>query len=155
MKGFLILLLLGALACADDGVDEELKELEKHAEALQETVKRTTERLPVDSEEVARFQKKALDLANDKRFTKAAEELWANSRRNELLIAEAVFFVLVLVLKAWRQAKAKHWFRKLLSGFFWNLVLWAGVVFVLPALILGEPYRIFVGKLWSTFVQGN
>lgn len=98
-------------------------------------------------------RRKALALASDEKFTKAANQLWAHPDRNKLLVVQGIFFVVIYLLRAWRQARAGNWFTRILVGLLFTIILWGGLSYVIPAIILGEPYRIFVHTIWHTLTS--
>jgi hypothetical protein len=98
-------------------------------------------------------RRKVLALASDEKFLKAANDLWAHPNRNQLLITQGIFFVIVFLLRAWRRAKTSNWFMRLLVSLFFTVVLWGGLSYVIPSIVLGEPYRIFVHTIWNTIIS--
>ncbi len=60
--------------------------------------------------------------------------------RKILLYSEIGLLLCMIVFRAWRQSKAKHWYRKLWITFY-CLVLGMGLgVFVVPAVVMGRSY---------------
>lgn len=155
---FVILLLVPCLAFAagDADLDQDLiKELEgyhKQAEQMmQQLQKAHGQEGALSAADKAR--QKVMQLATDDRFLASAGELWRHPDRNKLLAIQAGFFLLMILVKAWRQSKVNHWFRKLLVGFFFTIVTWIGVAFVIPFFVLGEPFRVFTLTLFNVLVK--
>ncbi|MGZ3713585.1 MAG: hypothetical protein ACXVBE_17600, partial [Bdellovibrionota bacterium] len=98
-------------------------------------------------------RRKIFALAENKPFLNAMNQLWASPNRNTLLIVDGIFFVVIFLLRSWRQAKASNWFTKVLVGLVFTIILWGGLSYVIPAFVLGEPYRIFVAGLWNVLVS--
>lgn len=136
-------------AYAEEDVDKELKEIQQHGKDMEQAVQKAMGVLePLGGAQ--KLQQKALTLASDKNFLDAAAKLWQHPNRNILMGCELGFFVFMLFFKAWRQSKNSHWFRRFISGAFYNLLSLAGLSFVLPALILGEPFLTVLRTVWTT-----
>jgi len=151
---FLALCLPAQHASADDNdqIAEEVAQL--HGE-LANAVKQIQEKTGnLQSGTVGAARTRVLQLASDDRFLQSAQDLWAHPKRNTLLICQAVFFVLMFLLKAWRQSAAKNWFKKILVGIFLGSLTWIGMLLVLPYAFFGEPFRYFVLTLWRVLVAG-
>jgi len=148
----LILCLLFSFgAHADENEDLAREMAELHGD-LERVVKQLQEKGQLlNGEKFAPARAKAMQLASDDNFLKAAQDLWSHPSRNTLLIAQAIFFAIMFLLKAWRQSVTKNWFKKILVGAFLGLTTWAGLLVVLPYAFLGEPYRIFVLTIWRVF----
>jgi hypothetical protein len=153
----LLLTLLLSLPALADGVDEmgrEAEGIQRNIEQVRRVLQERMGGLPgIDQQTIETMRRKVMVLAADKTFLKAAGDLWQSPNRNTLLVAELIFAVFMYFFKAWRQAKASNWFTRLLTGLSLSLVTWAGVGFVLPAIILGAPYRIVVTTLWRAFTS--
>jgi uncharacterized membrane protein len=152
MKVLMLLALLLAPASFADEVDEINRDVEGLQKNMEQVRRVLQERIGgvngLDQARVEQARRKIMVLASDQKFLKAAGDLWNSPERNTLLIAEAVFFVFMFFFRAWRQAKASNWFTRVLTGFFLSVVTWIGLVLVLPAVILGEPFRQVVSSLW-------
>ena len=153
---FVLLLSLGPLvnAHAEDAADELAREMNDLQQNMQKVLEQVQKRAQVDPSpggfNVDRAREKVVRLASDDRFLRAAQELWAHPKRNLLLWVNLAIFVIMMFVKAWRQAKAANWFTKILVGFFATVATWALMLGAAPALILGEPYHVFVGTLLKT-----
>ncbi len=99
-------------------------------------------------------RRKAMRLAADDRFLKSAGELWSHPDRNKMLLIQLGFFIVMLIFKAWRQSRSTHWFKKLIVGFFFSILTWVGLVYLIPLLVLGEPFAVFTGTLFKVFLSG-
>lgn len=157
MKHFLLLFfcLLAPLSGLADENDDLAKEVAGLHGDLEKAVKQIQDKTAgLEGGTVGAARTRIMQLASDDRFTKAAQDLWAHPKRNTLLIAQGIFFVVMFLLKAWRQSAAKNWFKKILVGMFLGLATWLGLIVVLPYAILGEPYRYFMLTLWRVFVSG-
>jgi uncharacterized BrkB/YihY/UPF0761 family membrane protein len=156
MSLLLSILLFILPAFADESVEQELKEIQKHADDMEQAVQKAMGVIPGMSNnntaQASPLQKKVMALAADKEFTKALQDLWAHPNRNTLFIAQAIALLFMLLFKSWRQSKIKHWFRRLLSGLFYSFLTWLLLVVVLPLVLLGDPLRIVALKLWNTFI---
>jgi len=97
-------------------------------------------------------RKKVMRLASDDRFLKSAGDLWQHSERNKMLLIQLGFFLFMLIIKAWRQAKTNHWFKRLLVGFFLSLTTWIGLAYVIPLAVLGEPFAVFTSTLFRVLL---
>lgn len=165
MKLILALLALAAFAHATgsmtepQGADElqkELNGLNKQAEeALQKIDKLTSLPSPVTAQQMDAVKARVLRLANDDNFLQSVEALWKNEKRKELFLIQAGFFLFMLLFKAWRQSRAQHWFKKFLVGFACSVISWAGLIYVIPLIVLGKPFAVFTGTLWRVLVMGQ
>jgi hypothetical protein len=144
-------LLLATAARADENDDlaQELGQFHKDAEKILRQLQQKATGLNGDSLRGAR--EKAMRLATDDKFLSSVKELWSHPSRNTLLGAEVVFLLVMLFVKAWRQARAGNWFTKVLWSLFLSLFTWVGIVLILPYFILGEPFRVVVSTLWRVF----
>ncbi|MGE3262250.1 MAG: hypothetical protein AB7K68_10765 [Bacteriovoracia bacterium] len=134
-----------------DDIEKDLLDLQQSVEGVLHKFNTSSRGTPASQLDVAR--RKVFALAEDKQFLKAMNELWANPHRNQLLIVQGIFFAVVFLLKAWRQAKAANWFTRIFVGLFFSFITWGGLLYVIPAVVLGEPYRIFVGTIWRVLVS--
>lgn len=159
MKFFYLLLFLPLLSFAD-----EAEELAKEMETMQKDVLKATQTIQqkvggapampgLSTEGISKIKDKLVKLASDETFLKSAQEVWASPQRNNLLIAQGVFFLVMILFKAWRQSKSENWFWKFLVGCFLNLVTWVGLVVVIPVVVLGDPYWVILKTLWKTFTD--
>ncbi|MGZ3738655.1 MAG: hypothetical protein ACXVB9_04725 [Bdellovibrionota bacterium] len=164
MKFCLHLLFLITLAHATGSLTEEqganelakeLNGLNKQAEQVLQQVDKVTGFQPVTPQTLDKTKETVLKLANDERFLSAAKGLWASEKRKELFLIQAGFFLFMMLFKAWRQSRAHHWFKRLLVGFALSLINWAGMLYVIPLLVLGEPFAIFTGTLWRVLMMGG
>lgn len=136
-------------AAPGEPAEELARDMEGFQKSLDQVRRVIEERVQgMDRSNLEKARLKVMQLASDERFLKAAGDLWSHPNRNTLLIAELVFMVLMYFFKAWRQSRARNWFTKLMTGFFLSIITWFGIVLVLPAIILGEPFRTFVTTLW-------
>jgi hypothetical protein len=158
IRWLLLCVMIATPALAEEDFEKDLRDLQKDAAGILQ--KLDTKNLPSGSEaasgaagqlDVAR--RKVFALASDKQFLKAMNDLWASPDRNKLLIVQGIFFVVIFLLRAWRQAKAANWFTRILVSLCFTIILWGGLSYVIPAIVLGEPYRIFVASLWRTLVS--
>lgn len=157
---FLLLPFLGAAlpAFADDPAEELAREMQKTQANVQQVLEQVRQRtggnLGVSGlSQLEQAREKVLRLAADDRFLKAAQELWAHPKRSLVLWVNLGVFILMIFVKAWRQSKARNWFTRLVVGFFLTVFTWALMLGAVPALLLGEPFHIFVGTLAKTIFQ--
>ena len=81
-----------------------------------------------------------LKLFNNPVFSAAAERVVKHPDKTTLLYGEIGLFVLLIVFRSWRTARARHWAHRLWIKTY-SLVLWAALAAVaLPALIIGRDY---------------
>jgi hypothetical protein len=73
-------------------------------------------------------------------FSKGLEQIMNSPKRANLAYGELGLILFVLVLRAWRQAKANHWLKRLWVSVWTTGVYLAGASVVVPWLILGDPY---------------
>ena len=149
----------GAPDDASDFADlgREMEDFHKQAQKMLEGLEQATgaaEKAGQSPSQLDVARKKAMRLASDDRFLQSVGELWNNPNRNTMLLAQLGFFLLMLILKAWRQSRALHWFRKLLIGFAFTVVTWVGLLYVIPLIVLGEAFAVFTGTLFKVFVAG-
>lgn len=148
-----ILLFLAVFTFANEN-DDLTREFEQWHQDAQKVLKQIEERTKgIDTSRLGEARAKAMRLAADDRFLQSITDLWNHPKRNTLLIAEGIFLVIMLFVKAWRQAKAKNWFTKLLMSMALSLFTWIVVVLVLPFLVLGEPFKVVVVTLWRVFTS--
>lgn len=141
-----LILCVALLAYASDGVEDEVAELHKHsAEALK---KLEGISFAQHGEKFEKVKFKVMNLASDDKFIKAVTDLWSHPNRNTSLVAQGVFFLFMLFFKAWRQSRARNWFTKILTGLVLSLFTWGMLIYVIPAIVIGEPFRIIAAKLW-------
>lgn len=151
---FLILCLLFSFNTYADENDDLAREMAELHGDLERVVKQLQEKgQALNEEKLAPARAKVMQLASDDNFIKAAQDLWSHQGRNTLLIAQAIFFAIMFLIKAWRQSATKNWFKKILVGVFLGLTTWAGLLVVLPYIVLGEPYRIFVLTIWRVLTS--
>jgi len=139
----------------NDELAKELNGLNKQAEQVLQQVDKVAGFQPVSPQTLDKTKETVLKLANDDRFLQAAKGLWANEKRKELLLIQAGFFLFMMLFKAWRQSRTHHWFKRLLVGFALSLITWAGMLYVIPLLVLGEPFAVFTTTLWRVLVMGG
>lgn len=135
----------------------EMEDFHKQAQKMLEGLEQATgaaEKAGQSPSQLDEARKKAMKLASDDRFLKAAGDLWASPHRNTMLLAQLGFFLFMLLVKAWLQSRPVHWFRKFLIGFFLNLVTLLGLAYVIPLIVLGEPFAVFTGTLFKVFFAG-
>jgi hypothetical protein len=73
-------------------------------------------------------------------FSEGMRGLAEHPRRNTLFIAQAVFFLLFIIFRAWRTSKSGGWFGRLWTKT-WTFFAYVFVaVAVLPAMVLGSAY---------------
>jgi hypothetical protein len=145
----LLALALFAFANENDDLAREFEQWHRDAEKVLKQVQERTK--GIDTSQLGEARAKAMRLAADDNFLQSIMELWNHPKRNTLLIAEGIFLVIMLFVKAWRQAKAKNWFTKLLMSIALSFFTWIVVVLVLPFLVLGEPFKVVVLTLWRVF----
>lgn len=98
-----------------------------------------------------KIKQKALLLAGDEKFIAAAQEMISSPKRKDMLFIQIGFFVIMLLVKGWRQSKAENWFQKMLIGFVCTVITVAGVSYFIPLFVLGTPFKIFTSTLWRVF----
>lgn len=112
---------------------------------------------PVATGRVAEIQKLLANPAvqgylgafNNPAMTAAIQQVAKHPNRNVLLGSEAGLFVLMIIIRAWRQSKARHWARKLWVNFY-TFVIGTGLAAVgLPAAIIGDSYVTMLQGLVS------
>lgn len=136
-------------AAPGDPAEELARDMEGFQKNLDQMRRVIEERIQgVDRSNLEKARLKVMRLASDETFLKAVGDLWSHPNRNTLFITQLVFAVLMFFLKSWRQARARNWFTKILTGFFFSVFTWFGIVLVLPSIVLGEPFRIFIMTLW-------
>ena len=141
VKQLLILFLFPLLAFAD--VDKDLEELQKQmGERLQQV-----EQLSKNLEGLEGAGQKALQIVNDPKLVGAIQKLAKHSNIKTLFVTQAVFFVLMLVFRAWRSSRYKSWVGRLWVSFYCTIISWVGLLVVLPLVLLGEPYKIILESL--------
>lgn len=143
------LLLFALVAFASDDVDQEIRDLQQHTASVMKQL----ESIKIDPQKFDSIRLKAMGLATNDRFLKAVTDLWSHPNRNTCLIAQGIFFAVMFVLKAWRQATASNWFSKMLSGLILSLFTWGMIAYGIPAIVLGEPFRVVVSTLWQTLAS--
>jgi hypothetical protein len=148
-----LFLLLAIFAFANEN-DDLAREMEQWHQDAQKVLKQIQDRTRnIDTSQLGEARAKAMRLAADDKFLQSITDLWNHPKRNTLLIAEGIFLVIMLFVKAWRDAKAKNWFTKLLMSLALSVFTWIVVVLVLPYLVLGEPFKVVVLTLWRVFTS--
>ena len=100
-------------------------------------------------------RQKAMRLASDDRFLKSAADLWAHPDRPKMLLIQLGFFLFMMIIKAWRQSKVRHWFKRMLLGFVLTIFTWIGIAYVIPAIVLGEPFVVFTTTIFRVLAYGG
>lgn len=156
IRSLLLLLALTAPAFADD-LEKDLRDFQSNAAGIIEKIEATglgaSNATSGAAEHLDVARRKLMALASDKQFLNAMNALWTSPDRNLLLICQGVFLLVMILLRAWRQAKAANWFTRLLVGFAFTILIWIGIAGVIPAIVLGEPYRVFVSTLWRVLTS--
>jgi hypothetical protein len=137
-----------------DDVNKEIADLSRDAEKVMQQMDQLSKVNPLSVQGVNAVKEKALRLATDDKFLRAAEDLWKNEKRNQMFLVQAGWFLFMLLFKAWRQSRTHHWFKRLLVGGACSLVTWIGLIYVIPLAVLGEPFGVFTGTLWRVLVMG-
>jgi hypothetical protein len=148
---FLLFLAAFAFANENDDLARELEQWQQDAQKVLRQIQDHTKDL--DGSRIGEARAKAMRLAAVDHFLQSVTELWNHPKRNTLLLSEGIFLVIMLFVKAWRQAKARNWFTKLLMSMALSLFTWVVVVLVLPYLVLGEPFKVVVVTLWRVFTS--
>lgn len=153
MKRWLLLALLAVfctnIALAEEDLEKDLRDLQQQAESLLTGLQKgASAGAGAGSAQLDVARRKVFTLASDQRFLQAMNAVWASPHRNELFVIDLIFVLFVVLIRAWRQSRARNWFTRLLVGFFCAGIMWAGLAYAIPALVLGEPYRIMVARLW-------
>ncbi|RZA08924.1 MAG: hypothetical protein EOP11_03330 [Proteobacteria bacterium] len=150
MRIFIILLFFASLGAADDvdDINRDIEGLQQNMNQVRRVLQERMGGAGIDQAQVEKARRKVMVLAGDQKFLKSAGDLWNSPARNTLLVAQLIFAIFMYFFKAWRQSKAGNWFTRLLSGLFWSVVSLAVLTLALPALILGEPFRIVLSTLW-------
>jgi hypothetical protein len=86
------------------------------------------------------FFKKSMTLAADPKAAAALHEIADSPKRMELVYLEIGWFLLIFMLRAWRNAKAPKWHQRLWTSLWTMALLWTGVLAFLPWLCFGEAY---------------
>lgn len=92
-------------------------------------------------------------LAQSKDFQQNAQAIATHPQKMLVLYIELAWLVFFLVFRAWRQSKAKHWFRRLWISFYCLALWWIGMLLVIPWSVLGAPYRETLKLIWTAFTQ--
>ncbi|MCO5143438.1 MAG: hypothetical protein M9962_10155 [Oligoflexia bacterium] len=87
-------------------------------------------------------------LSNDK-FIVALGELREKAKSKTFLWIEIGFFLLMILFRTWRQSKSRNWFTRYSVGLVLTLFIWSGVLFLIPALWIGEPFHIVLGTIFQ------
>lgn len=140
---------------ADLGKDMEdfHKQAEKMLQQL-ETATGTAQKNGQPPTQLDLARQKAMKLASDDRFLNSLTAIWAHPQRNNMLLFQLGFFLFIVVLKAWINSRPKHWFRKLLIGFFVNILTVITISYVIPLLVIGEPFAVVTGTIFRVFIAG-
>lgn len=135
----------------------EMQDFHKQAEGMLKQLEQATGTAQQNGQPPSQLdlaRQKAMKLAADDRFLKSAGDLWGHPDRNKMLLIQLGFFLFMLIVKAWRQSKTQHWFKKMLVGFFFTLLTLVGISYVIPLIVLGEPFAVFTGTLFKVFIAG-
>jgi hypothetical protein len=144
----LLLLALSVLSWADEA-EELAKEMEAWQESTLKQLQVIQEKANVSSGRMGAIQEKALQLASNEKILQAANAIWAHPNRNMVLWANLGFFIFMILVKAWRQAKCRNWFTKLLVGFGFTIFTWIGMGFLVPWIVLGSSYKVLVQQVFQ------
>lgn len=126
-----------------------MADLEKKAQA--EAASRVGNLLSDGNPKIQELKQKVLLLANDDEFLAATQELVNHPKRQDFLLYELGFFLFIMLVKIYQQAKAANWFWRLAIGFVSNLFFIVVGFYLLPLIVFGRPFGVFTGALWRTF----
>ena len=152
-KVFLVLLLLtSSTLWADDlDVDQELKDLQKHADEAVKKVEQAQKLLNPAGALQGKLPGQIAKLAGNPKFQKALERVWAHPDRSKVFVYQGTFLV-------------GYWLAKfllflLVRGFFWRLLLrlpllllfWSVNLYFIPVWVLGNSYKNLVDIIRQHF----
>ncbi len=137
-----------------EAIAKNLEEYRKQAQQVILQLQKYIETSPADPK-LDKMRRVAMRLAGDDKFLQSAEDLWHSPNRNKMFTYQVGFFLLMLIIKAWWQSSARHWFQKFFIGLVCTLITWIGVSYLIPLLVLGAPFGVFTGTLWKAFVAGS
>ncbi len=147
---FWLLLFFAPLSFSDDA-EELAKEMQQFQESTLKQLQVIQEKARGPGDQLGLLREKAVKLATNESFMKAVEEVWSHPKRATVLWANLGFFIFMILIKAWRQSKAKNWFTKMLVGLVITLITWAGMIFLVPWLVMGNSYKVLIMNLMNTF----
>jgi hypothetical protein len=140
---------------SDDPAAEVQKDMERLQAEFQGALSKLQSKVQGNGQDLgARAEElrgKLFKLATDRNFVRSAEAVWQHPQRNNLLWFNLGFFVFMLFFKAWRQAKAKHWFSKVMVGLALSVFTWLGLFYFVPLAVLGKPFHDLVMGLYGIF----
>lgn len=158
MRFFLVLACLcSGFAFAEEDLQRELEQAQENMQKAQENAQNMLRQLQektggaLGNEKLAVVREKVMKLANNPDFLTAAGELFTHPKRSKVLVINLIFFVFMIILKAWRQSKASNWFVKMIVGFSFTIITWAGMVYFIPSFVFGPVYQVFLGSIWKAF----
>lgn len=151
MNLFLLLAFLLPLAQADEAEDlaKELEQRQKQVQGIVDSLQKKVGGSAAAQENVEKAKQKIIALASDDKFLKNIQSLWSHPDRNQVMIYQGLFFLFMLIFKAWRQAATKNWFMRLVMGLFLSVITWVGLAFIIPWIVFGEPYKQVLITLWN------
>jgi hypothetical protein len=143
-------LLLTLPSFADDA-EELTREMQEFQQSTLKQLQLIHEKAKGPGDQIGQLREKAVKLATNETFMKAVEEVWSHPKRSTVLLVNLGFFIFMVLVKAWRQSKARNWFTKMIVGFVFTLITWAGMIFLVPWIVLGNSYKILITNLINTF----
>lgn len=90
-------------------------------------------------------------LATNPEFTAAADRFIRHPDRNKLIYINLGLLLVMLVFRAWRHSKVKHWARRLWVSFYTGVVFWSLIFVAVPRIVIGESYFTLWRVVFQTF----
>jgi hypothetical protein len=139
---------------ANEDLGKELSEFSRKADQILNQANNVAQSVSAVPVNLNNLQVKALTLARDQRFIQSIESIWQNKeKRKRLLLVELAWFFFMMSFKAWRQSRVDHWFKRMIVGLACTILMWIGLFYLIPLVILGEPFGIVTGTLWRVFLS--
>lgn len=141
-----------------EDVAKELTDFQGQAQQMMKQLEKVTSGLAPDGKQPTTIdfaRQKIMRLASDDRFLNSAAALWKHPEREKMLLIQLGFFLFMILIKAWRLAQASHWFKRLVLSVFLNIITIAGMLYVIPLLVLGEPFAVFTTTLFRLVAFGG
>jgi hypothetical protein len=89
-----------------------------------------------------------LAVLSDPAVGSSARAVAAHPNRFWFLGAEVALLIATMILRAWRASKSIHWAARLWTSTWTWGIFWAGALWGLPTLLLGQPYADLARSFW-------
>jgi hypothetical protein len=95
----------------------------------------------------------SITLVRDPQFRTSVSEIYGQHNMTTFYGYEALWIILVWILRAWRLSKSPTWLTRLWTQAWIAVVFWVGSTVVVPGILWGEAYRTVLSRLLKAVFQ--